>query len=91
MSWISMLSQTYDNSPRLGGQLEDGEPAGSIPLMLVGQSTQNAQIEVLLNADADIIDAFPITDNKSQVTFILCTEGSLGRSGSKIAPHQLHD
>lgn len=91
MSWISMLSQTYDNSPHLWGLTEDGEPAGSIPLLLVGQSTQNAQIEVLLNASADIIDAFAITDKKSQVTVIPCTEGSIGRVGSKIAPHPLHD
>lgn len=91
MSWISVLAQTYDNCPELWGKREEGDPSDRIPLLLIGQSTQNAQIEVLLDQGANIIHAQPITDKASQITVIPCTEGSIGRAGSKIAPHPLHD
>lgn len=91
MSWMSMLSQTYDNCPQLWGLRDPGDPADRIPLLGVGQSTQNAQIDVLLDAHARIIEAHAITDKPSQITVIPCTEGSIGRSGKKVAPHPLHD
>ena len=91
MSWMSMLTQTYDNCPHLWGIIEEGDSVGSIPLLSVGQSTQNAQIEVILNANAELLTAFVITDKASQVTVIPCTEASIGRTGTKLAPHPLHD
>ncbi len=91
MSWISVLAQTYDNCPELWGKREEGDSSETIPLLMIGQSTQNAQIDVLLDRSANIIHAQPITDKASQMTVINCTEGSIGRSGSKVAPHPLHD
>lgn len=91
MTWISMLQQTYDNSPQLQGKLDSGEDENSIPLLLMGQSTQNAHLEVLLNDQAELVGAKVITDKASRVTLIPCTEASIGRTGITIAPHPLHD
>lgn len=91
MTWIAMLQQTYDNSPQLQGKLDSGEDENSIPLLLVGQSTQNAHVEVLLNNQAEMASARVITDKPSRVTLMPCTEDSIGRTGTKIAPHPLHD
>lgn len=91
MTWISMLKQTYDNSPQLQGVLEPGDDENSIPLLLVGQSTQNAHIEVLLNNEAKLQEARVILAKANRVTLIPCTEESIGRTGTKIAPHPLHD
>lgn len=91
MTWISMLTQTYDNSPQLQGALQPGDDENIIPLLLTGQSTQNAHIEVLLNDQARLEDARVILTKPEQVTLIPCTEESIGRTGTKIAPHPLHD
>ncbi|MGI6653933.1 MAG: type I-C CRISPR-associated protein Cas8c/Csd1 [Christensenellales bacterium] len=91
MTWIAMLQQTYDNSPQLQGKLDSGEDENRIPLLLVGQSTQNAHVEVLLNDQAEMASARVITDKPSQVTLIPCTEASIGRTGIAVFPHPLHD
>ncbi|MHC1723670.1 MAG: type I-C CRISPR-associated protein Cas8c/Csd1 [Aminipila sp.] len=91
MSWMSELVSTYDNSRERWGRVEPGSKPGTIPLLRIGQSTQNAQIEILLDPDAQIISAHLINDKAEQMTVIPCTEGSIGRSGAKIAPHPLHD
>lgn len=91
MSWLSELVRTYDNSRERWGQIEPGSKPGMIPLLRIGQSTQNAQIEILLDPDAQIISAHQIDDKAEQITAIPCTEESIGRTGVKIAPHPLHD
>jgi len=91
MSWLSLLEKTYDNSSELWGKIEEGDKPGAIPLLRVGQSTQNAQIEITLDQNAEVISAHIIEDKPEQMTVIPCTEGSIGRTGSKIAPHPLHD
>ncbi len=91
MSWIAMLAKTYDHCPHLHGRRMPGEPETSIPLLLVGQTTQNAHIDVLLDENANLLSAEAIADKPSQVTIIPCTEGSVGRTSTKIAPHPLHD
>ena len=91
MSWLSELARTYDNSRERWGRVEPGSKPGTIPLLRIGQSTQNAQIEILLDLDAQIISIHQIDDKAEQMTVIPCTEGSIGRSGAKIAPHPLHD
>ena len=90
MSWLSMVLKTYDNSPHLWGKRGDGDPPDRIPLLLIGQSTQNAQIEVVLNQKSEIEQARAITEKSSRMTVIPCTGGSIGRTGSKIAA-PLHD
>ena len=90
MSWISMLETTYNNCPQLWGRRQPGDTPDMIPLLTPGQSTQNAQIDVLLDAQGHIIQAQAITDKISQVTIIPCTEGSIGRTNG-ITPHPLHD
>ena len=91
MSWISMLAKTYDNCSHLWGKREDGDPMNSIPLLMVGQSTQNAHIEVTLDENADIISAHVISAKPERTTVIPCTEQSIGRSGRALYPHPLHD
>lgn len=96
MSWMSELIKTYDNSKRLWDNSPEENTDGMIPLLRMGQSTQNAQIEVILSQNensqnVDLLSAYFIKDKKSQVTVIPCTEISIGRVGSQLAPHPLHD
>lgn len=91
MSWISMLTQTYDNCPELWGKREEGDSEDRIPLLMMGQSTQNAHIDVLLDENAEIISAKVISHKPERVTTIPCTEQSIGRSGKAVYPHPLHD
>lgn len=83
MSWIQKLYETYE-------QFAGHEPEGFEPLMPICHSTQQAQIEIVLNADGCFKRAAVI--EKSQgTTLIPCTEGSAGRAGSKPVNHPLCD
>jgi len=83
MSWIQKLYETYE-------QCAGHEPEGFEPLMPICHSTQQAQIEIVLNADGCFKRAAVI--EKSQgTTLIPCTEGSAGRAGSKPVNHPLCD
>ncbi len=83
MSWIQKLYETYEHCA-------GHEPEGFEPLMPICHSTQQAQIEIVLNADGCFKRAAVI--EKSQgTTLIPCTEGSAGRAGSKPVNHPLCD
>ncbi len=85
-----MLVKTYDNYRKL---TETPENSGSFStsLLMAGQSVLNANIEIVLNGNAEIIAA-KLLDKKtdSVETTIPCTEESISRTGN-IAPHPLHD
>lgn len=83
MSWIQKLYETYE-------QCAGHEPEGFEPLMPICHSTQQAQIEIVLDANGCFKRAAVI--EKSQgTTLIPCTEGSAGRAGSKPVNHPLCD
>lgn len=83
MSWIQKLYETYE-------QCAGREPEGFEPLMPICHSTQQAQIEIVLDANGCFKRAVVI--EKSQgTTLIPCTEGSASRSGSKPVNHPLCD
>ncbi|MEX8520094.1 MAG: type I-C CRISPR-associated protein Cas8c/Csd1 [Leptothrix sp. (in: b-proteobacteria)] len=83
MSWLQKLYETYD---RCAGH----EPDGAGKLMPISHTTQQAQIEVVLD-DAGNIQRARVLDKNESNTLIPCTEESGGRAGSKPVNHPLCD
>lgn len=83
MSWIQKLYETYE-------QCAGHEPEGFEPLMPICHSTQQAQIEIVLDANGRFKRAVVIEKGQG-TTLIPCTEGSAGRAGSKPVNHPLCD
>ena len=83
MSWLPKLLATYD-------ECKGKEPQGSTPLMPICHSTQNAQIEIVLDGAGQFRRASGL-EKAQGVTLIPCTEASGGRSGKKPVNHPLHD
>ena len=88
MSWMEQLVQTYDENERFAGR--DGIDGMKAMLPPVGHIIQNAQIELTLSADGELIQAAVVPKEK-QATLIPCTPDSASRSGSAAFPHALHD
>lgn len=87
MGWIHKLYDTYENCKAEVGVAGPDEEA--IPLLPMAHSTQNAQIEIILNEEGNFRSA-KVLDKKETVTIIPVTEDSATRS-SGIAPHPLCD
>jgi CRISPR-associated protein Csd1 len=86
LSWIQMLCDTYENcSSQVGVWEKENSPF----LLPVAHSTQNAQIEVVIDAQGNFRSA-DLVDKKDASTIIPVTEDSATRS-SGIAPHPLCD
>ena len=83
MSWLPKLLATYD-------ACKGKEPQGSELLMPICHSTQNAQIEIVLDGAGRFRRA-SVLEKIQGVTLIPCTEASGGRSGKKPVNHPLHD
>lgn len=83
MSWLPKLLATYD-------ECKGKEPQGCAPLMPICHSTQNAQIEIVLDGAGRFRRA-AVLEKAQGVTLIPCTEASGGRSGKKPVNHPLHD
>ena len=83
MSWLQTLYETYE---RCKGR----EPDGSQLLMPIGHTTQQAQLEVVLDGQGNFRRA-SVLDKGTGTTLIPCTEDSGGRSGSKPVNHPLCD
>ena len=83
MSWLQTLFETYE---RCKGR----EPDGSQLLMPISHTTQQAQLEVVLDGQGNFRRA-SILDKGTGTTLIPCTEDSGGRSGSKPVNHPLCD
>jgi CRISPR-associated protein Csd1 len=84
MSWMQKLYETYE---RCAGREADGVE----PVMPVCHTTQQAQIEVVLDSSGAFRRASVLGDKNDSNTLIPCTEESSGRAGSKPVNHPLCD
>ena len=99
MSWMEMLYRTYENCQGEVGRIypapfdRKGKPLRAPrPLLPVGHTLQNAQIEVTLGLDGTFIPhAARVLDKSEGVTVIPCMEKSATRSGRTPVPHVLFD
>lgn len=87
MSWMEQLVQTYDENERFAGRVGIDGMRSLLPP--VGHIVQNAQIEMTLNADGELIQA-EVIPKERQATLIPCTPDSASRTSSP-SPHPLHD
>ena len=87
MNWIESLYHTYNNCISEVGAIKEGRDELLLPL---SHTTQNANIEVTLDHQANFISA-KIIPKKHQKTLVPCTEQSGGRAGSKPTSHPLCD
>ena len=84
MSWIQKLYDTYQSCV-------GREPEGMEPLMPIGHTTQQAQIEIVIDGAGSFRRASVLLDKSQTTTMIPCTEESGGRAGSKPVNHPLCD
>lgn len=87
MNWIEALYHTYNNCEAEVGAIKEGQDELLLPL---SHTTQNANIEVILDENANFVSA-KIIPKKQQKTLVPCTEQSGGRAGSKPTSHPLCD
>jgi CRISPR-associated protein Csd1 len=83
MSWLQKLCETYE-------YCVGNEPPGAEPLLPVSHTTQQAQIEIILDSDGGFKRA-SVLDKSVSVTLIPCTEKSVGRTGKSPVNHPLCD
>lgn len=81
MSWIQKLYETYE-------QCKGNEPPGSVPLMPISHTPQQAHIEITLDVAGNFKGAKIVPKEE---TIIPATEKSAGRAGAVCAPHALCD
>lgn len=86
LSWIHKLYDTYENCKSQVGVIGTDDKT---PLLPIAHSTQNAQIEIVLDGKGNFIRARALEKDEA-VTIIPVTEDSATRS-SGIAPHPLCD
>lgn len=92
MSWIKSLQETYDNcKSEIGVEHVRWENKPPYYLFPICHTSQNAQIEIELDADGNFLRASTVSKITGQQTILPATEGSAGRSGSKLAPLSLGD
>lgn len=89
MGWISDLYQTYENNKSQIGKIQEKSNGKEYTLLPIGHTTQNAQIEVVVDEDGDFYSA-KVVDKEGASTVIPCTEDSFSRTSSPV-PHPLHD
>jgi CRISPR-associated protein Csd1 len=85
MSWIEKLCQTYDNCFDHIGKSDD-----RTPLLPICHTTQNAQIEVVID-EGGAFKSARVISTKNAKTIIPCTEKSGIRTGKKPVCHPLCD
>jgi len=86
LGWIQDLYQTYEINQMEVGVIKDNSPV----LLPIAHSTQNAQIEIFINACGEFCNA-KIIPHKEAVTIIPVSEDSSTRSGTLPPPHPLAD
>lgn len=84
MSWFDSLVKAYESNQKLAGVDKNG-----LVLVPVGHVTQNAQIEILLNKNGELL-SINVVDKSDASTLMPATIESASRS-SGLAPHPLHD
>lgn len=85
MAWMKTLADTYNAYTDSAGNEKNAQSV----LLPISHSTFNAQIEIVLDEDGNLIDAKKI-EKGDAVTIIPVTEDSEARS-SGVAPHPLCD
>ena len=85
MGWLSDLYETYESNLEQVGKGLDSKAV----LLPVAHSTQNAQIEIVLNEKGEFLSAKTI-DKDNAITVIPVTEDSATRSSGNT-PHPLED
>lgn len=85
MSWLQKLHDTYEQCQFAIGKGQDGE----IPLLPICHTTNQAQIEIILNEDG-VFNAARVVPKREARTIIPCTEKS-GNRTSGLSPHPLAD
>lgn len=83
MSWLEKLYKTYKCA-------ENNEPTNGLKPLPICHTTQNAQIEVIIDVCGNFRSANVIPKSDA-ATIIPCTEESGGRAGSKPTSHPLCD
>lgn len=89
MGWIDMLSRTYDLCSDLVGEEINEDPI----LLPVAHSTANAQIELTVDMEGNLVSALTGTvekNGRNEITVIPVTEDSAARSNGNF-PHPLCD
>lgn len=88
-SWSAKLCQTYDNLYRAD---REGERAGTIGILSPGHIIKNAQYELTLDGDGNLIpDSIRVLPDDEAATVIPCSMTSQFRTGRKKDPHLLLD
>ncbi len=87
MSWIQKLYDTYENCRSEVGVI--GNNVAMTPLLPIAHSTQNAQVEIVINGDGNFLRA-KVIEKDDAVTIIPVTEDSAAR-GNGVLPHPLCD
>ena len=93
MSWMSLLYETYENCASQVGKLEpisEQENRQPIALLPIAHTTQEAQLDVLVDMQGRFLSATVIEEKTRRRTIIPCTEESAGRTSSRV-PHPLFD
>ncbi len=92
MSWVEKLRTTYENcSCEIGVEYKDEKGALRYVLSPICHTSQNAQIEIVLDGSGTFLRAEIVPKDGNQQTVLPATEGSAGRAGSKVAPLSLGD
>jgi CRISPR-associated protein Csd1 len=86
LSWINKLYETYDYCEGLVGVFGSDEKT---PLLPISHSTQNAQIEIVINEEGDFLRA-RVLEKEESTTIIPVTEDSAARGNGNF-PHSLCD
>lgn len=87
MGWMQKLYDTYENCESLVGVRENEKKP---PLMPIYHTTQQAQIEAVIDTNGGWRSARVIEDKNQRTTMIPCTEHSSGVANGR-APHPLFD
>lgn len=88
MSWLEQLVQTYEESEEIVGKFGlDGMKSVLPP---VGHILGDAQIEIVLNGEGELISVEVLPKEKQQ-TLLPCTLDSASRTSTTAPPHPLHD
>ncbi len=83
MAWIEKLYATYESC-------KGNEPPGSEPLPPISHTTQQAQVEIVIDGEGRFRRAC-VVSREDATTLVPCTEKSASRSGKQPVNHPLCD